>query len=101
MTNRTAWRVHERAMVRAIVGRRGWKPGLTFNAVDLSSLSVPVLMVCGTSDPGFEGYDWERFIAQMPDATLDVQDGAGHLPWFDDPDRVADSLRRHFQKAVE
>lgn len=101
MTKRTAWRVHERAMMRTVIGRGRWKPELTFNAADLSSLPMPVLMVCGTSDPGFDGFDWERFVAQMPNATLDVQDGAGHMPWFDDPAYVASSLRRHFQRAAE
>jgi pimeloyl-ACP methyl ester carboxylesterase len=101
MTNRTDWRVHERAMVRAVIGRGGWKPGLTFNADELSSLSVPILMVCGTSDPGFEAFDWEGFIAQTPDGAFDLLDGAGHEPWFEDPDYVANSLLEHFEKAVE
>jgi len=101
MTNSTDWRVHERAMMRAVIGRGGWKPGLTFSAADLTSVSVPVLMVCGTNDPGFEGTDWEAFIAQMPNAILEVPDDGGHQPWFDDPEHVANSLRRHFQKAHE
>jgi pimeloyl-ACP methyl ester carboxylesterase len=101
MTNRTDWRVHERAMVRAVIGRGGWKPGLTFNADELSSLSVPILMVCGTSDPGFEAFDWEGFIAQTPDGAFDLLDGAGHEPWFEDPDYVANSLLELFEKAVE
>lgn len=101
MTNQTGWRVHERTMMRAVIGRGGWKPGLTFNADDLSSLSVPVLMVCGTSDPGFEGFDWKGFIAQTPEGAFDLLDGAGHEPWFEDPEYVANSLRGHFKKAVE
>jgi len=101
MTNQTGWRVHERAMMQAVIGPEGWKPGLTFNADDLSSLSVPVLMVCGTSDPGFEGFDWEGFIAQTPEGAFDLLDGAGHEPWFEDPEYVANSLRGHFKKAVE
>ncbi len=101
MTNRTDWRVHERAMIQAIVGRGGWEPGLTFNAADLSSLSVPVLMVCGTSDPGFEVHDWKSFVAQIPEGTLDSPEAAGHMPWFDYPAHVANSLRSHFQKAGE
>jgi len=101
MTNQTGWRVHERAMMRAAIGRGGWKPGLTFNAADLSSLSVPVLMVCGTSDPGFEGFDWGGFVAQMPDGAFVPLDGAGHEPWFEEPEYVANSLREHFEKPLE
>ncbi len=58
-------------------------------------------MVCGTSDPGFEGFDWKGFIAQTSDGTFDRLDGAGHEPWFEEPEYVANSLREHFQKAVE
>ena len=101
MTNQTGWRVHERAMMRAVIGRGGWKPGLTFNADDLSSLPVPVLMVCGTNDPGFEGFDWEGFIAQTPDGAFDPLDGAGHEPWFEEPEYVANSLRGHFEQAID
>lgn len=101
MTNQTGWRFHERAMMRAVIGRGGWTPGLTFNADDLSSLSVPVLMVCGTSDPGFEGFDWEGFVAQIPDGAFYLLDDAGHEPWFEDPEYVANSLRGHFKSAVE
>lgn len=101
MTSRSDWRVHERAMMQAVIERGEWKPGLTFNAADMSSLGAPVLMVCGTSDPGFEGFDWEGFIAQAPDGAFDLLDGAGHEPWFEEPEYVANSLRRHFERAVD
>lgn len=101
MTNQTDWRLHERTMIQAIVGRKGWKPGVTFNTDDLTSLTVPLLMVCGTSDPGFEGFDWEGFIARAPNSAFVLLVGGGHEPWFEDPERVADSLRGHFEKAVE
>ena len=100
MTNGTEWRVHERNMVRATVGRGGWKPGLTFDAQDLSSLSMPVLMVLGTADPVAPLETLKDFVAQIPDGTLNVIQGAGHLPWFDDPEHVAESLRDHFHTAT-
>lgn len=101
MTRGSEWRIHERAMMRAVIERGVWKPGLTFTDDDLSSLTVPVLMVCGTSDPGFEGFDWEGFVAQMPDAVFDSIDGAGHEPWLDEPEHVASSIRRHLAAAVD
>ena len=100
MTNSSDWRIHERSMMRAVIGRGEWKPGLTFNAEDMSSLSVPVLMVCGTSDPGYEGFDWEGFIADTADGAFDGLGGAGHEPWFEEPKHVANTLRGHFDKAV-
>lgn len=100
MTNNTDWRVNERAMVRALTSRVGWKPGLTFDADDLSSVAVPVLMVYGSGDPIATVDTWRDFVAQIPNGRLDVMDGAGHLPWFDDPGHVAEVLREHFQSAA-
>jgi len=100
MTNNTDWRKNERQMVRAVAGRRDWKPGLTFDADDLSSVSVPLLMVYGTGDPVGTVETWQEFVARIPNGRLDVMDGAGHLPWFDNPGHVAEVLRGHFQSAT-
>ncbi len=100
MTNDTTWRVNERDMVRAITGRGGWKPGLTFDADDLASVSVPVLMIYGTDDPIASVETWQRFVARIPDGNLEVVEGAGHLPWFDAPDQVSGLLEEHFQTAA-
>lgn len=99
MTNNTDWRVNERDMVRAITGRDGWKAGLTFDADDLSSVLVPVLMIYGTADPIATVEVWQDFVAQIPKGRLAVIEEAGHLPWFDSPGHVAGLLREHFQSA--
>ncbi len=96
MTNETTWRVNERAMVRAITGRSGWKPGLTFDD-DMASISMPVLMIYGTHDPIASVETWQRFVAQMPEGNLEIVEEAGHLPWFDNPDQVSGLLKGHFQ----
>jgi pimeloyl-ACP methyl ester carboxylesterase len=101
MTNNWDWRVNEREMVRAITGRGGWKPGLTFNTDYLSSVSVPLLMVYGTSDPIASLEIWQSFVAQIPEGRLEVIEEAGHLPWFDNPEHVAVLLRDHFQTATD
>lgn len=36
--------------------------------------------------------DAAAFVGRMPDATLEVVAGAGHLPWLDRPTQVADSV---------
>lgn len=100
MTNNTKWRMHEREMVRAVAGRREWKPGLTFSPDDLFSISVPLLMIYGTGDPIATVETWQDFVARAPSGRLDIMDGAGHLPWFDDPVHVAELLREHFQSAA-
>lgn len=100
MTNNTNWRINERQMVRAITGRRTWKPGLTFDSADLSSISVPLLMVYGTGDPIATVETWQDFVAQVPDGRLDVMDGAGHLPWFDNAGHISELLQNHFRSAT-
>lgn len=100
MTNNTDWRVNEREMVRAVAGRREWKPGLTFDPDDLSSVSVPLLMIYGTGDPIATVETWQDVVAQVPNGRLDIMDGAGHLPWFDDPVHVGELLRGHFRSAT-
>jgi len=100
MTNDTDWRVNEREMVRAITGRRGWKPGVVFNADDLASISVPVLMIYGSDDPVASAETWQRFVGEIPDGRLELIEGAGHLPWFDNPDQVSTLIRDHLQTAT-
>ena len=33
-----------------------------------------------------------RFAGQLPDAELELMSGAGHAPWMDDPDFVAERV---------
>lgn len=100
MTNNTEWRIHERNMVRTLVGRGGWTPGLTFDEAELSSLSMPILMVYGTADQISGIETWQAFTARMPQGRLEAVEQAGHLPWFDEPEEVAGLLRDHFQSAT-
>lgn len=95
MTNNTNWRINERRMVRAITRRRGWQPDLIFNQGELWSISVPLLMIYGTADPIATAQTWHAFVDRVPDGHLDLVEGAGHLPWFDNPQQVSESLRTH------
>ncbi len=85
---------HERDMVRSILGRSGWRPGLTFDDVDLGRIEQPTLLVYGTGDPTGNVVLWRRVMGAMPRGELEVMDGAGHQPWFDDAQSVADRVRR-------
>ena len=84
---------NERAMIRdAVIGREGWRPGLTFEAPELAEIRQPTLYVIGTADP--EGsVDYARHVVeQLPNAELRVI-GRGHVPWFDDAPTVGQALR--------
>ena len=85
---------HERAMVRAIVDGRSYRPGLTFTADELAAIRTPALMVYGTQDHVGSVDVWQRFTGVLANAELEVIEGAGHMPWFDDPSGVGERLRR-------
>ncbi|HEX5825562.1 MAG TPA: alpha/beta hydrolase [Candidatus Limnocylindrales bacterium] len=94
LSNDTKSMRHERAMVRSIVRGSGWQPGFLFDDADLAAIESPALMVHGTADPVGDVDIWRRFVRVMPDADLRVIDGAGHMPWFDEPQRVAGFVNR-------
>lgn len=73
--------------------RGGFDRRLDLRPEDLDQIEKPVHILIGSADPigGAEvGRDLERVI---PNATLEVWDGAGHLPWLDDPTNLASSVR--------
>jgi 2-hydroxy-6-oxonona-2,4-dienedioate hydrolase len=83
----------ERAMVRTVVGRGGWQPGLTLSESDFTSLLPALTWIVGSDDPIGSIDLWTRVAARMPQADVHVVDRAGHLPWLDDPAKVGDLIR--------
>lgn len=83
----------ERAMVRTLVRRGGWKPGLTFRDRELAAIEPPVSWVVGETDPVGSIDLWRRTAARMPRAEVTMVPAAGHLPWLDDPATVAGVIR--------
>lgn len=94
LTRHTRSMPSERAMVRAIVRGRAFRPGLTFRDADLAGIRAPAVLVYGTEDPVGTIETWRRFAGALPRGELQIVDGAGHVPWFDDPGRVSAELRR-------
>jgi pimeloyl-ACP methyl ester carboxylesterase len=84
---------HERAMVCAMLGRRGWRPGLTLSDADLAGIPHETLMLYGTRDAVGSPTIWRRMTDTMPNATLRIHEGAGHMLWLDDAKGVASELR--------
>jgi 2-hydroxy-6-oxonona-2,4-dienedioate hydrolase len=84
----------ERDMVRTLVGRRGWQPGLTLSESDFTSVAPAVSWIVGSDDPVGSVELWTRTAARIRNAEVHVIDGAGHLPWVDDPSQVGDIVRR-------
>jgi len=80
---------HERAMARRVVDGRAYRPGITFTTEELEAIDTPVLMVYGTADATGDLDTWRVFTAALANGSLEVVEGAGHMPWFDEPERVA------------
>lgn len=86
---------NERDMVRAIVSwRKGPRPELTFDDAELAAIQQPTLLVYGTADPVGTVEIWRRVVDLLPRGELQLVDGAGHMPWLDDPSGVAGHVSR-------
>jgi pimeloyl-ACP methyl ester carboxylesterase len=93
LTRETPSMRHERAMVKAYLGGRKWRPGFVPTDAELASIRQPVQMLFGSADSTGTPEIWERFVARLPNGSLELVEGAGHMLWWDDPERVGRSLR--------
>jgi pimeloyl-ACP methyl ester carboxylesterase len=78
-------------MLRAVTNLCGWRARLMMRD-DVAQLFVPTLFAWGDADmfaPPSSGHD---MAARMPNARLEVIAGAGHLPYLDRPEAVADAI---------
>jgi pimeloyl-ACP methyl ester carboxylesterase len=60
----------------------------------LDGIRVPVLLLWGTRDVLLLPRQGRRFERLIPDCELRYLDGLGHMPMSDDPQLVADQIRR-------
>ena len=51
LSNDTESLVSERDMIRALLGKDGFRPGLTFDDAELHEIKAPTLMIFGSADP--------------------------------------------------
>lgn len=97
MMNDTATMANEVALVQRVANWRGFRREWLFPVGGLASVRAPTLWLWGAHEP-FGSVELGRSWAeQMPDARLEVIEGAGHLPWLDDPvwhaERIAAFLK--------
>ena len=70
-------------------------PDLEHPADVLANVTIPVHLFWGTDDL-FGGETKAReFAAKLPNATLQLVEGAGHAPWFDEPELGLKAIRDH------
>ena len=84
---------HERGMVRALLGREGFLPGVLPTDAEIGGIQHPVRMLFGSADSAGSVEIWRRFTGRLPHGELQVVDGAGHMPWWDEPALVGRSVQ--------
>ena len=93
MSRMTGWAKPERDMVRAIIRRDGFAPGLVLTDDELTKIDHPTLMIFGTADPTGSRDIWDRFTGTLPNGRLHLVQGGGHVVWLDDPAGVAREMK--------
>jgi pimeloyl-ACP methyl ester carboxylesterase len=100
-TQTTAMR-HERTMARRVVGGAAYRAGITFADDELHGIEAPTLLVYGTADQSGDAGIWRAFTTALPNGSLELIERAGHMPWFDEPARVAALVGRFLApRAIE
>jgi 2-hydroxy-6-oxonona-2,4-dienedioate hydrolase len=82
---------NDASLINSVARVRGMRPETVCGAETLSAAAVPTHFIWGADD-AFGGEDVAWWVTEsMPDATLEILEGSGHLPWLDFPERVAAS----------
>jgi pimeloyl-ACP methyl ester carboxylesterase len=71
---------------------RGFNDDTLLSDELLACVRVPTFLLWGEDDPMGGAEIARRFADRLPDAELEVMPGAGHAPWMDDPDHVAERV---------
>ena len=72
---------------------RGMDERVLLPASLLAKIRTPVSFLWGEEDPFGDANIARRFVAQLPDAELELLPGTGHAVWIDDPDHAATTTR--------
>jgi len=61
----------------------------------LPQITAPTLVMHGTADEMLAVANGRQIAGQIPNSRLEIFDGAGHLFWWEEPERTATLLREH------
>lgn len=75
---------------------RGPASEIKHSAELLARVVAPVHLFWGTDDLFGGAKPARDFAAQLPNAELQMVEGAGHAPWLDEPELAAEAAQRHF-----
>jgi haloalkane dehalogenase len=80
------------ALAKSLLGSRAHYQSLLDRLDRLRAM--PVLIVWGMKDSAFQPYQLERWRRLLPDARVEIIDGAGHWPHEEEPARVIEAIER-------
>ena len=75
-----------------VVTLRGVNEATLLTSALLARVTMPTYLLWGADDPMGDADIADAFARLLPNAQLEMMPTAGHAPWMDDPDHVADRL---------
>jgi pimeloyl-ACP methyl ester carboxylesterase len=86
-------------IVRCGTWRDGFDPSIELGDDVLGKVLAPTLIVAGSDDPVGGAAVVRALADRLPRADVEVMNHAGHLPWLDDPARVAGLTSRFLARS--
>lgn len=83
-----------------VVTLRGTNESTLLSVELLRRVTSPTYVLWGADDPMGDAEIARDFVQHLPNAELEVMPGAGHAPWIDDPDLVADRLKAFLEAST-
>lgn len=90
---------YERDLVRSVIARKGFQPGIALSRTERDAIQASTLMIYGDDDPGGSEKLWSDFITSLPNGSITFTPNSEHLPWYDRPHEVGALTRTHLQTA--
>jgi pimeloyl-ACP methyl ester carboxylesterase len=67
---------------------------------NLGRITAPALIIWGADDDVIPPLEGKRLFTDLPNARLEIIEGAGHSPYVDAPDAVAQQIRTFLRDQV-
>ena len=83
---------NDMAAVHSAVDISGARRWIQLTDADLQALSVPTLLLAGTDDSHGGPPVASRAARSIRNCQVEIVEDAGHLPWLDEPEAVAETL---------
>lgn len=87
--------------IQRVMTWRGPRQEFIFNWEQLQQVTTPTAFFWGSEDIFGDVSTAQRVVETMPNATLEVLPGGGHLPWLDDPDGAGRHARAFLRMPAE